>query len=96
MNTTDTKINIRINKDMKEKAKKTLEDLGLDLSSGVKLFLRSVINTQSIPFEIRTKNGYTLKQEEEMIDSLNEAKDDLRAGRSKPYSSVEEFMKSLM
>ena len=59
MDTANTKINIRVDKKTKEQAKKTLEALGLDLSSGVKLFLKSVVNTQSIPFEVRTKNGTT-------------------------------------
>ena len=95
MNTTDTKINIRIDRKTKDAAKETLEALGLDLSSGVKLFLRSVINTQSIPFEVRTKNGYTLQQEKEMLDSAKEAKDDLAAGRIKTYKSVNKLMESL-
>ena len=63
MTTATAKINIRIDQETKDQAKETLEALGLDFSSGVKLFLKSVITTQSIPFEVRTKNGYTIKQE---------------------------------
>ena len=89
MNTTDTKINIRIDRDTKEQAKATLETLGLDLSSGVKLFLKSVINTQSIPFEVRTKNGYTLRQEQEILDSRDKLKEELCTGKATTYKSAE-------
>jgi len=96
MNTTETKINVRVDRDTKEQAKATLEALGLDLSSGVKLFLKSVINTQSIPFEVRTKNGYTLEQEREILNQVAEAKEDIASGKTKTYNSVDGFMKSLV
>ena len=47
MNTT---INIRIDKETKTKVKKMLGDMGLDLSSGIKLFLNQVVTEQGIPF----------------------------------------------
>lgn len=92
MNTTDTKINVRVDRDTKEQAKATLEALGLDLSSGVKLFLKSVINTQSIPFEVRTKNGYTLREEKEMIDSVKELKEEIKTGKATIYKSAQEMI----
>ena len=47
MNTT---INVRIDKKTKECAQKTLEAMGLDLSSGIKMFLNQVITEKGIPF----------------------------------------------
>jgi len=47
MNTT---INIRIDKETKTRAQKMLGDMGLDLSSGIKLFLNQVVTEQGIPF----------------------------------------------
>lgn len=95
MSTADAKINIRIDHNTKEQAKKTLEALGLDLSSGVKLFLKSVITTQSIPFDVVTENGYTLREEQEMLNSVRELKEDLKNGKAKTYKSFEELMDSL-
>lgn len=92
---TETKINIRVDKQTKEKAQKTLESLGLDISSGVKLFLHSVINTQSIPFEIRTKNGYTKEQEAQILKESREAIEDFKSGKNKGFKSVKELVKSL-
>ncbi len=54
-------ISIRINPATKKKAQKTLRDLGLDLSSGVKLFLEQVVATESIAFIPTTKHGHKLR-----------------------------------
>ena len=56
-------ISIRINPKTKTAAQKTLGDFGLDLSSGVKLFLEQVVETESIPFIIATKHGHALRNE---------------------------------
>lgn len=88
MNTT---LQIRINKKTKEKAKKIFNNLGLDMSSGVNLFLSQVVNTESIPFEPRTKNGFTVKKEKEII---KEAKYALKYG--KRYKSINEAHADLL
>ena len=87
----NTNITIRIDAKTKEAARKTLEEIGLDISSGVKLFLHQVVVTQSIPFEIRTVNGYTRAQEREMIAAAEEAKRDYKAGKIKAYESIDEL-----
>lgn len=43
-------LSIRIEKDTKTKANKTLSSLGLDMSSAVKLFLNQVITEDGLPF----------------------------------------------
>jgi DNA-damage-inducible protein J len=96
MNTTETKLSIRIDKKTKDKAKKTLENLGLDLSSGVKMFLHSVINTQSIPFDVRTKNGYTLAQEKAILKDFSDLKKSISSGEKKGFSTAEELHKSIV
>ena len=83
-------IQVRIDEKTKRKAKKTLEELGLDLSSAVKLFLRNVIITESIPFDIRTKNGFTLSQEAMMVKEADEA---LKKG--KQYTSYNDMVKDI-
>lgn len=96
MSKTDTKLNIRIDKKTKEEAKSVLEEFGLDLSSGVKLFFHSVINTQSIPFPVRTKNGYTLAQEARMLREAEQAINDYKSGKRKGYKSAEELHKAIL
>jgi DNA-damage-inducible protein J len=43
-------IQIRIDESTKKKAKKILDEVGLDLSSGIKLFLSQVVIVKGIPF----------------------------------------------
>ena len=54
-------ISIRINPKTKQAAQKTLRSLGLDLSSGVKMFLEQVVATESIPFSPATTTGHKLR-----------------------------------
>ena len=84
-------IQLRIDSKTKKQAQKTLDDIGLDFSSAIKLFLKSVIATESIPFEIRTKNGFTLKQEQEIIKET-----DWAVKHGKRYSSAKELHKDLI
>jgi DNA-damage-inducible protein J len=45
-------IQIRIDHEDKKAAQEVLEKLGLNLSNGIKLFLKQVVQEQKIPFEI--------------------------------------------
>jgi len=96
MSKIETKLNIRLDAKTKKEAQKTLGELGLDLSSGVKLFLKSVIATQSIPFDVRTKNGYTLAQESKMIKESEKAISEYKAGKRKSFSKAKEMHKMLL
>ena len=84
-------IQIRIDKKMKKDADKTLRDMGLDMSSGIKLFLNQVILKQGLPFRVLTENGYTPEYEERMIREGNYA---LKHGKS--YTSIEEIHSDIM
>ena len=74
MKTSESTIQIRVDTKTKEAARKTLDELGLDLSSAVKLFLRNVIITQSIPMDLRTANGFTIAQEKLLLAETATAK----------------------
>ena len=60
-----TTIQIRVDKKLKEKASKTLEIVGVDLSAGIKLFLNEVVTTQSLGFTPMTREAMKLKHFEE-------------------------------
>lgn len=90
MKTPDSTIQIRIDAKTKREARKTLGALGLDMSSAVKLFLRNVVITQSIPLNLRTENGFTIAQEQEMLRDLADAKKN-----GKRYDNLDELFKDL-
>ena len=58
-------INIRVDENIKREANELLEELGLDMSTAMNLFLRQMINHGGIPFEIRRPNKVTLEAIEE-------------------------------
>jgi addiction module RelB/DinJ family antitoxin len=85
-----TTLQIRINKSTKEKAKRALEEMGLDISSGIKLFLEQVITTKSIPFIPTTKAGYKLRYIKLYKKELAEAL------KSKGYKTAEELHENIL
>ena len=83
-----TTIQVRIDEKTKKKAKKVFKDMGLDISTGIKVYLNRVVKDNGIPFVVRTENGYTPEQEQEMIKEVQWAKK-----HAKRYISVDEIMK---
>jgi DNA-damage-inducible protein J len=47
-----TNLNIRINKDLKERAEAFFGELGLNMSSAFNIFIRQALREGKIPFEI--------------------------------------------
>jgi DNA-damage-inducible protein J len=46
-------INVRVDTQLKKDAEELFSDLGLTMSSAITLFLRSAVNNDGIPFEIK-------------------------------------------
>lgn len=88
MNTT---LQTRIDAKLKKEAKRTLEAMGLDLSTGIKLFLTQVVRTQSIPFELFT---YDNLSEEEKLKLVAETEEAITTG--KRYATVQELHEDLL
>ena len=70
---TNSTIQVRIDEQTKKFANQILRDLGLDMSSAIKAYLRQIVITKGIPFQLITENGLTPKQEEEIIKASKEA-----------------------
>jgi addiction module RelB/DinJ family antitoxin len=67
-----TTINVRIDSATKNKAKKIIEDIGLDISSAVKAFFDKIIATKGIPFALHSKG---LMYDEKFIKMMKEETD---------------------
>ena len=89
MSAQDT-IQIRIDAKTKRAARQTLSELGLDMSSAVKLFLTNVINRKGIPLDLRTENGFTLVQEQALIEEAEAAKHS-----AKRHATIDALMSDL-
>lgn len=73
MNKKSEQIQVRIDPETKQKAKEILDNLGLDISTAVKMLFRQIVNTKNLPYEIRDANGFTLRGSQELRSSIVEA-----------------------
>ena len=83
-----TSMSIRVDNDIKEKAKKVFNALGLDMSTAVNVFLRRSVIENGMPFELTldVPNRETKKV-------LQDAEKGV--GMSKTFSSTKELFKEL-
>lgn len=81
-------LHIRVKPEVKEKAEKTLDSLGLSITEAINVFLNQVIFHQGIPFkiEIPMYNKETMKTIEEI---------QREQGVSKTFDTVDEMFEEL-
>ncbi len=79
-------INTRVNKEVKEKATKVLDKLGLTMSQAITLYLNQIILTNGIPFELHVPTEKTRKAMEEALYIESHPED------FKSYSKVAELL----
>ena len=53
MTKTEDNLNVKVEVETKKQAEKILEDLGLTMDQAINLFLKQVVLTKTIPFEIK-------------------------------------------
>ena len=87
----DTTIQLRIDTSTKNKAQKIFKDLGMDISSVVKLFLNKIVDGKIVLRSDITVNGYTRAQEKSMLRELARTKK-----YGKRYASAKEAMDDIM
>lgn len=71
-------INIKVEPTIKKKAQKVVEELGLSLSGVINGYLRHLVKTKTVHFSLNEQPS------EYMIKSLEEAGEDIKAGRVSP------------
>lgn len=82
-----TTINVRIEKNIKNKAARTLSHLGLDMSTAIKMFLNQVVIDKGIPFTPSAKRkAIRAKWDKEIEEAL----------KGKGYSSAKEMFKDIL
>jgi DNA-damage-inducible protein J len=86
-----TNLNIRTDKELKDKAEDIFSELGLNMTTAVNMFLRTAVRENGIPFELKldTPNEVTLAAIEEGDKMIN----DPSALR---FSSVDDLFEELM
>lgn len=82
-----TTIQVRIDEKTKHSAQKVLDELGLDMSSAIKVYLKQIIFHRGIPLQLVTQNGLSPAAEQSIIKASAEAK---RGVNVTPAMSVRE------
>jgi DNA-damage-inducible protein J len=81
-------IQVRIDENTKKSAKKVLDKIGMDMSSAVKVYLKQIVITQGLPFQLLTENGLTVQQEQAILKASEEAKKGINV--SGPFATAKE------
>ncbi|MBP3284693.1 MAG: type II toxin-antitoxin system RelB/DinJ family antitoxin [Clostridia bacterium] len=86
----NTSMNIRMDSDIKQKAQKIFAELGMDTTTAINIFLRQVIRTNGLPFEVKidTPNAETI----EALQEIEKLKED---STKKTYSTFSELLKDV-
>lgn len=90
-----TTVQIRIDEKTKKSAKKVLDEVGLDMSSAIKLYFNQITIRQGIPFQILTENGLTLDQEKQIQKASIESKRGVNVTKSMNAKEALAYLKNL-
>jgi len=83
-----TNLNIRIDADLKKQSEEIFNELGLNMSTALTVFLRQAVRSRGIPFEMRLNIP-----NEETLAAIQEV--NLGRNMSKQFHSVKELMEDL-
>lgn len=89
-------INIRANENLKKTSTQILKEMGLDMSTAITLFLQQVVITKSIPFPIKTINGFSALEEAELLKTQKQLQKAVKNGKAKLYKNAEDLSKDLL
>jgi DNA-damage-inducible protein J len=87
---TKTIVNVRTDMTTKREAQRVFKRMGLDLSTGVNMYLSRVAQDKAMPFTPRTVNGFTPEFEARVLREVAYAEK-----HGKRYSTVEEALKAV-
>ena len=71
-------ISLRVDDEVKRDAERTLNDIGLSMSTAINIFLKTVVRENRIPFELSADPFYS----KENIAALEKRVADIRSGKS--------------
>lgn len=85
-----TNLNIRTDKEIKEKAEKIYASLGLNMTTAINMFLRASIRESGIPFELKLNNI-----NQETMEAIEEARRIANDDSISSYDNIDDLRKAL-
>lgn len=85
-----TNLNIRTDADIKASAERIFEQLGLNMSTAVNIFLRQAIRQGGLPFEVKLDIP-----NETTAAAINEGRDIIKDGSAHGYKNMDDLRAAL-
>ncbi len=82
-----TSMSIRLDSEVKEQAQQVFNNLGMDMTTAINIFLRQAIQYQGLPFDVR------LDESRNLLEVLTDL--DQNRNMSQPFESVSGLMEDL-
>lgn len=93
MNDAPAKLQVRMDRKLKDSAEEVFAEIGLDATTAVRMFYSRVVRTQSIPFPLRVEPEFTPEQEEAILRASEESYDP--ANLVGPFTNAADLIASL-
>ena len=82
-----TSMSIRLDSEVKEQAQQVFNNLGMDMTTAINIFLRQAIQYQGLPFDVR------LDENRKLLEVLTDF--DQNRNMSQSFESVSDLMEDL-
>lgn len=82
-----TSMSIRLDSEVKEQAQQVFNNLGMDMTTAINIFLRQAIQYQGLPFDVR------LDENRKLLEVLKDL--DQNRNMSQSFESVSDLMEDL-
>ena len=82
-----TSMSIRLDSEVKEQAQQVFNNLGMDMTTAINIFLRQAIQYQGLPFDVR------LDESRRLLEVLTDL--DQNRNMSQSFESVSDLMEDL-
>jgi len=93
MNASAVKLQVRMDRTLKDEAEEVFAELGSDTTTAIRMFFTKVAKSRSIPFVLKVEPEFTPEQEAGILAAWEESKDP--ANLSGPFSSAKALFSHL-
>lgn len=91
-----TTVQVRVDMDTKSIVENILANMGLDMSTAIRMYLRKIQQTKSIPFSLSIpdydENGFTTEESDLILSSWKESK---KEKNREKFSSMDDAIANL-
>lgn len=91
-----TVITVKIDPKIKKEAQKILKEFGLSMSGVINGYLRQIVRNKKVEFQLRTENGFTVEEEQAILQDVEATIQGYKSGKVKTYASVKDLHRDIL